>query len=77
MKTRTRKKEEKEINFWPRCCIKNEKVSCFYFSFAYDSGHPYGMDYAKEITENENIYVDFNAIVGWAQKEGIVDKQFR
>lgn len=28
----------------------------------------------NEITENENIYVDFNAIVGWAQKEGIVDK---
>ena len=40
----------------------------------HNSGHPYGMDYAKEITENENIYVDFNAIVGWAQKEGIVDK---
>lgn len=51
-----------------------KKLDVFYFSFAYDSGHPYGMDYAKEITENENIYVDFNAIVGWAQKEGIVDK---
>ena len=51
-----------------------KKLAVFYFSFAYDSGHPYGMDYAKEITENENIYVDFNAIVGWAQKEGIVDK---
>ena len=54
-----------------------KELAVFYFSFAYDSGHPYGMDYAKEITENENIYVDFNAIVGWAQKEGIVDKQFR
>ena len=41
-----------------------KKLAVFYFSFAYDSGHPYGMDYAKEITENENIYVDFNAIVG-------------
>ncbi len=51
-----------------------KKLVVFYFSFAYDSGHPYGMDYAKEITENENIYVDFNAIVGWTQKEGIVDK---
>ena len=39
-----------------------KKLAVFYFSFAYDSGHPYGMDYAKEITENENIYVDFNAI---------------
>ena len=48
-----------------------KKLAVFYFSFAYDSGHPYGMDYAKGITENENIYVDINAIVGWAQKEGI------
>ena len=51
-----------------------KKLAVFYFSFAYDSGHPYGMDYAKEITENENIYVDFNAIVvGLKKKEQLIN----
>lgn len=54
--------------------LQMKKLAVFYYYAAYDSGYPYGMKYAKEIAENENIYVDFNDVIGWAQKEGIVDK---
>ncbi len=49
-----------------------KKVAIFYYWAAYDCGHPYGMKYAQEIAQKNNIYVDFNDVVSWAQREGII-----
>ena len=49
------------------------KLAIFYFYAAYDCGHPYAMIKAREIAENNKIYVDFNNVVGWARSEGIVE----
>ena len=53
--------------------LQMNKLAIFYFYAAYDCGHPYAMIKAREIAENNKIYVDFNNVVGWARSEGIVE----
>ena len=53
--------------------IQMKKLAIFYFYAAYDCGHPHALKYAREIAENNKIYVDFNNMMGWARSEGIIE----
>lgn len=52
-----------------------QKLAIYYYYVAHDCGHPYGLKYAKEIADNNNIYVNFYNIDDWAEKEGIITSE--
>lgn len=55
--------------------LTTQKLAIYYYYAAYDFGHPYGLKYAKEIADNNDIYVNFYDIDDWAEKEGIITSE--